>query len=129
MVETLLKIFGPPAIGWLMNRGASKTQDAALNEQMEIARRQVALQEQMAALDLPHRQNLFQGLRARQAATQPRMISPTFRQFNPYANVNRVAPQMTAKTNPALFNALRSVQGPANTNVSLPQALRAPNKP
>lgn len=121
-----LKVLAPIAGNWFMNRGPSQTQDAALNEQMEIARRQVALQEQLAALDLPFRQNLLQALKQRQQQRVPRFMSPQFRQFNPYANLRRVAPTQTAQTNPNLFNAMAPVNQAANTTVSLPQALRAP---
>ena len=124
----IFKIVAPIAGNWLMNRGPSQTQDAALNEQMEIARRQVALQEQLAALDLPFRQNLLQALQSRIGQRMPRFMSPEFRQFNPYANLRRVAPTQTAATNPNLFNAMAPVKQAANTTVSLPQALRAPAK-
>jgi len=127
-VFEVLKVVGPIAGNWLMNRGPSQTQDAALNEQMEIARRQVALQEQLAALDLPFRQNLLQALQSRMGQRMPRFMSPEFRQFNPYANLRRVAPTQTAATNPNLFNAMAPVKQAANTTVSLPQALRAPAK-
>ena len=127
-VFEVLKVVGPIAGNWLMNRGPSQTQDAALNEQMEIARRQVALQEQLAALDLPFRQNLLQALQSRMGQRMPRFMSPEFRQFNPYAHLRRVAPTQTAATNPNLFNAMAPVKQAANTTVSLPQALRAPAK-
>ena len=126
--EEIFKIAATVGGNWLMNRGPSQTQDAALNEQMEIARRQVALQEQLAALDLPFRQNLLQALQSRMGQRMPRFMSPEFRQFNPYANLRRVAPTQTAATNPNLFNAMAPVKQAANTTVSLPQALRAPAK-
>ena len=127
-IKELAKIVAPIAGSYFMNRGPSQTQDAALNEQMEIARRQVALQEQLAALDLPFRQNLLQALQSRMGQRMPRFMSPEFRQFNPYANLRRVAPTQTAATNPNLFNAMAPVKQAANTTVSLPQALRAPAK-
>jgi len=122
----IAKILAPIAGSWLMNRGAGQAQDAAMNEQMEIARRQTALQEQLAALDLPFRKNLLAALQSRQQQQQPRMMMPAFRQFNPYANVNRVQPKQTAESSPALFNALKAAQGPANTMVNLPAAMRPP---
>ena len=125
-MEELLKVLAPIALSWAMNRGPGQAQDAATNEQMDIARRQTALQEQLAALDLPFRKNLLAALQGRQQSKRPRMMMPGFQQFNPYGNVNRVQPTQNATDNPKLFNMLKAIKGPSSTTMNLPAAMRPP---
>ena len=122
----LLKVLAPIALSYLMNRGPGQAQDAAVNAQMDVSKRQTELQEQLAALDLPFRKNLLAALQSRQQSKRPRMMMPGFQQFNPYGNVKKVQPTQNATDNPKLFNMLKAIKGPSSTTMNLPAAMRPP---
>ena len=122
----LIKVLAPIALSYLMNRGPGQAQDAAINEQMDVSRRQTELQEQLAALDLPFRKNLLAALQSRQQSKRPRMMMPGFQQFNPYGNVKKVQPTQNATDNPKLFNMLKAITGPSSKTMNLPAAMRPP---
>ena len=122
----LIKVLAPIALSYLMNRGPGQAQDAAVNAQMDVSKRQTELQEQLAALDLPFRKNLLAALQSRQQSKRPRMMMPGFQQFNPYGNVKKVQPTQNATDNPKLFNMLKAIKGPSSTTMNLPAAMRPP---
>ena len=96
MLGTILKTaaqYGIPAgISWLANRGDKKVANEATQQQMELARALMQMQQQQFRVDLPFRKALYNRLNQRAGRTQPRIMPGRAPLSNPYRNVRRVNP-------------------------------------
>jgi hypothetical protein len=103
--------FAQAIYGFFKGQKQGGQSDAAIKAQLELARRQMEMQQQQFAEDLPFRQDLFSALKGRQQQQFPRFLPQSRPVSNPYQNVRKgTIPSRPAQ--PSITSALKNSAAP-----------------